>query len=206
MKIECPHGNALYTDQVVNGHRQVHGGIPKCCLELLLEPAAGSEFIIVQRDGRQKRIRRGTLGPASLVDAGEPREGKTISIPKRIGQDAAAKQALWDLADRLERDYDGKGLPKDVGARPIAYAIRVVQRELAEAIADRIEEENGVLALRAELKKAKGKNKRLVLALQKADVFVGKAWERETTAADCIVMGEMIQETLASVGIKSGLV
>ena len=74
MNIRCPHGNILYSDRTVNGVRRVHGGIPTCCFDMLCSPAAGLEFIITDREGRQKRLHNGLFG-VSLVGASRKDDG-----------------------------------------------------------------------------------------------------------------------------------
>ena len=67
-QILCPHGHVMFSDTTVGGVRRVHGGIPDCCFDMLCHPAAGDGFVIVQRDGKQKRIHDGLMG-ISLVAA-----------------------------------------------------------------------------------------------------------------------------------------
>ena len=61
-QIRCPHGRVMFSDRTEGGIRLVHGGIPKCCFDMLCSPAGGETFILVDRRGRQKRIHDGLTG------------------------------------------------------------------------------------------------------------------------------------------------
>jgi len=58
---------ALAECRALLGVRRVSGGIPACCFDMLCTPAAGDNFIILDRAGRQKRIHNGLTG-VSLID------------------------------------------------------------------------------------------------------------------------------------------
>lgn len=55
-----------------------------------------------------------------------------------------AIESLWGFAERLEEEYKNKTLPADVGANPIAFAIREVQKEL-QATEAKLEKAMGLL-------------------------------------------------------------
>jgi hypothetical protein len=73
-ELRCPHGKTMFSDRTDGGVRRIHGGVPACCFDMLCTPAAGNGFIIVQRDGRQKRIHDGLTGVA-LVGANKSSSG-----------------------------------------------------------------------------------------------------------------------------------
>jgi hypothetical protein len=66
----------MFSDRTENGVRRIHGGIPSCCFDMLCTPAAGEGFVILQRDGQQKRVHNGLMG-VSLVSA-----NKEVSIER----------------------------------------------------------------------------------------------------------------------------
>jgi hypothetical protein len=66
--LRCHHGNIIYAGQRSGKCVQFRAGLPKCCLDEMRKPASGDGFIIVERDGRQKRIHHGIFG-ASLIGA-----------------------------------------------------------------------------------------------------------------------------------------
>ena len=55
----CSPSAVMYRDVTDDrGVRRIHGGLPACCIDSMCEPAAGEGFVILDRRGRQKRIRR----------------------------------------------------------------------------------------------------------------------------------------------------
>lgn len=76
--IQCPHGRTLFSDRTENGVRRIRGGVPSCCFDMLCTPAAGETFVMLQQDGRQKRIHDGLTG-VSLVGANAGGEGRGAS-------------------------------------------------------------------------------------------------------------------------------
>ena len=80
--IQCPHGRTMFSDRTENGVRRIHGGIPSCCFDMLCTPAAGEGFVILQRDGQQKRVHNGLMG-VSLVSANDKAETRRQTPPER---------------------------------------------------------------------------------------------------------------------------
>ena len=84
--IQCPHGRTMFSDRTEDGVRRIHGGIPSCCFDMLCSPAASDSFVILQRDGQQKRIHNGLMG-TSLVSANAPAEGSGAPATDTIRRD-----------------------------------------------------------------------------------------------------------------------